>query len=156
MEGPRWDSMAKGKGVAAVGGVVGHLLFLGKSSGALPSRYSNIKPTMTDQQGWNHWSQFTQKTNPTAMELVLTWASLSLHSCLAGPGNRDCAGGQWKLSARPFTEHSGVRPSVISKAKETKNSSASYSKYSSKASGIKKKGKFFIVLRIPLLIHHLN
>lgn len=70
--------------------------------------------------------------------MVLTWASLSLHSCLVVPEEQDCAGGQWKLSERPFTEHSGVRPSVINKAKETKNSSASYSKYSSKVSGIKK------------------
>lgn len=37
-----------------------------------------------------------------------------------------------KLSVRPLTEHSGVRPSVINKARETKNSSASYSKYSSR------------------------
>lgn len=70
-----------------------------------------------------------------------TWASSSLHSCLAAGGWADCAGGQCKPSVRPLTERSGVRPSVISKARETRNSSASYSKYSSKVSAISEREK---------------
>lgn len=46
----------------------------------------------------------------------------------------DWAGGQCSPSVLPLTEHSGVRPSVISNVRNTRNSSASYSKNSSAAS----------------------
>lgn len=46
----------------------------------------------------------------------------------------DWAGGQWSPSVLPFTEYSGVRPSVMSSVRKTRNSSASYSKNSSVAS----------------------
>lgn len=81
----------------------------------------------------------------------LTWANLSLHSCLLGPGWLDCAGGQWTPSVLPFTECSGVRPSVISRARYTKKSSASYSKNSSKES--KEKQRANISVRRVCLIH---
>lgn len=47
----------------------------------------------------------------------------------------DWAGGQCSPSVLPFTEYSGVLPSVMSKVRNTRNSSASYSKNSSVASG---------------------
>lgn len=46
----------------------------------------------------------------------------------------DWAGGQCSPSVLPFTEYSGVRPSVMSNVRKTRNSSASYSKNSSVAS----------------------
>lgn len=63
-----------------------------------------------------------------------TWGSLSLHSCLWSGGMADWAGGQCSPSVLPFTEYSGVLPSVMSKVRNTRNSSASYSKNSSVAS----------------------
>lgn len=65
---------------------------------------------------------------------ALTWGSLSLHSCLWSGGMADWAGGQCSPSVLPFTEYSGVLPSVMSKVRNTRNSSASYSKNSSVAS----------------------
>lgn len=53
----------------------------------------------------------------------------------------DWAGGQCSPSVLPFTEYSGVLPSVMSKVRNTRNSSASYSKNSSVASGQDKETK---------------
>lgn len=61
----------------------------------------------------------------------------------------DWAGGQCSPSVLPFTEYSGVRPSVISNVRKTRNSSASYSKNSSFASATERRkeemGFFFLL-----------
>ncbi len=67
----------------------------------------------------------------------------------------DWAGGQCSPSVLPFTEYSGVLPSVMSKVRKTRNSSASYSKNSSAASreGTKTQGQhvFFFVFFLKSL-----
>lgn len=50
----------------------------------------------------------------------------------------DWAGGQCSPSVLPFTEYSGVLPSVMSRVRRTSSSSASYSKNSSVASKTEK------------------
>ncbi|TNN39939.1 hypothetical protein EYF80_049896 [Liparis tanakae] len=78
-----------------------------------------------------------------ALSQALSWekktyertASSSVFSSAERGGMADWAGGQWSPSVLPFTEYSGVRPSVMSKVRNTRNSSASYSKNSSVASG---------------------
>lgn len=74
--------------------------------------------------------------------LSSTCGSLSVHSCLCRGGIADWAGGQCSPSVLPFTEYSGVRPSVMSNVRNTRNSSASYSKNSSVASRQSRKSLF--------------
>lgn len=72
----------------------------------------------------------------------VTWGSLSLHSCLWRGGMADWAGGQCSPSVLPFTEYSGVLPSVMSRVRNTRNSSVSYSKNSSNVSTQGRKREF--------------
>lgn len=77
---------------------------------------------------------FTKTWEAECIDVCATWGSLSLHSCLWRGGMADWAGGQCSPSVLPFTEYSGVLPSVMSRVRNTRNSSVSYSKNSSVAS----------------------